>query len=252
MSKNLIRHAALLVTAVLLSAGFWSCGKEDIPEPIPPTVAVTGVTLDKTSISLLVGDSETLTATVTPADAENQKLTWSSDKPAVATVDDNGKVTAVKAGEATITVTTQDGGKTATCRVTVSDQEIKVTGVKLNKNETTILVGGSETLTASVLPDDATNRNVNWISSDATVATVDDNGKVTAVKVGTATVTVTTQDGGKTATCRVTVKADLNQPSLSAAARPSRPPSCPLTPPTATSTGSRATPPSPPSTTTAR
>ena len=209
MSKNLIRHAALLVTAVLLSAGFWSCGKEDIPEPIPPTVAVTGVTLDKTSISLLVGDSETLTATVTPADAENQKLTWSSDKPAVATVDDNGKVTAVKAGEATITVTTQDGGKTATCRVTVSDpvsdQEIKVTGVKLNKNETTILVGGSETLTASVLPDDATNRNVNWTSSDASVATVDDNGKVTGVKVGEATITVTTQDGGKTATCRVTV-----------------------------------------------
>ena len=124
MSKNLIRHAALLVAAVLLSAHFWSCSKEDVPEPIPPTVAVTGVTLDKTSISLLVGDSETLTATVTPTDAENQKLTWSSDKPAVATVDDNGKVTAVKAGEATITVTTEDGGKTATCKVTVPEPEI--------------------------------------------------------------------------------------------------------------------------------
>lgn len=205
MSKNLIRHAALLVAAVLLLAGFWSCGKEDIPEPIPPAVAVTGVTLDKTSVSLLVGDSQTLTATVAPKDAANKKVSWKSDKPAVATVDDNGKVTAVKAGEATIIVTTQDGGKTATCRVTVSDQEIKVTGVKLNKNETTILVGGSETLTASVLPDDATNRNVNWISSDASVATVDANGKVTAVKAGEATITVTTEDGGKTATCRVTV-----------------------------------------------
>ena len=174
MSKNLIRHAALLVAAVLLSAGFWSCGKEDIPEPIPPTVAVTGVTLDKTSISLLVGDSETLTATVTPADAENQKLTWSSDKPAVATVDDNGKVTAVKAGEATITVTTQDGGKTATCRVTVSDREIKVTGVTLNKSTLSLIEGGSETLTATITPADATNQNVAWTSSDATVATVDD------------------------------------------------------------------------------
>ena len=120
----MFKYAVLLVAAVLLSAHFWSCSKEDVPEPIPPTVAVTGVTLDKTSISLLVGDSETLTATVTPTDAENQKLTWSSDKPAVATVDDNGKVTAVKAGEATITVTTEDGGKTATCKVTVPEPEI--------------------------------------------------------------------------------------------------------------------------------
>ena len=124
MKTRLFKYAVLLVAAVLLSAHFWSCSKEDVPEPIPPTVAVTGVTLDKTSISLLVGDSETLTATVTPTDAENQKLTWSSDKPAVATVDDNGKVTAVKAGEATITVTTEDGGKTATCKVTVPEPEI--------------------------------------------------------------------------------------------------------------------------------
>ena len=78
MSKNLIRHAALLVAAVLLLAGFWSCGKEDIPEPIPPAVAVTGVTLDKTSISLLVGDSQTLTATVAPKDAANKKVHWIS------------------------------------------------------------------------------------------------------------------------------------------------------------------------------
>ena len=205
MKNNLFRQAILLVAAVLLTTNFWSCSKEDVPEPIPPTVAVTGVTLDKTSISLLVGDSETLTATVSPKDAANKKVTWKSSNAAIASVDANGKVTGVKAGEATITVTTQDGGKTATCRVTVSDQEIKVTGVKLNKNETTILVGGSETLTATITPADATNQNVAWTSSDATVATVDDNGKVTAVKAGEATVTVTTEDGGKTATCRVTV-----------------------------------------------
>ena len=204
--KNyVLRQAALLVAAVLLTTSFWSCSKEDVPEPIPPAVAVTGVTLDKTSISLLVGDSETLTATVAPADATNQKVTWKSDKPEIATVDANGKVTGVKVGEATITVTTQDGGKTATCRVTVSDREIKVTGVTLNKSTLSLIEGGSETLTATITPADATNQNVAWTSSDATVATVDDNGKVTAVKVGTATVTVTTQDGGKTATCRVTV-----------------------------------------------
>ena len=205
MSKNLIRHAALLVAAVLLLAGFWSCGKEDIPEPIPPAVAVTGVTLDKTSVSLLVGDSQTLTATVAPKDAANKKVSWKSDKPEIATVDADGKVTAVAAGEATITVTTQDQGKTATCKVTVSNKEISVTEVTLNKSETTILVGGNETLTATVLPENATNQKVTWKSDKPEIATVDAAGKVTGVKAGEATITVTTDDGGKTATCKVTV-----------------------------------------------
>ena len=124
MSKNLIRHAALLVAAVLLSAHFWSCSKEDVPEPTPPVVSVTSVTLNKTSTSIQVGGTETLTATVLPEDATNQNVTWKSDKPEIATVDANGKVTGVKAGEATITVTTEDGGKTATCKVTVPEPEI--------------------------------------------------------------------------------------------------------------------------------
>ena len=156
-----------------------------------------------------MGGSETLTATVAPADATNQKVTWKSDKPEIATVDANGKVTGVKAGEATITVTTEDGGKTATCKVTVSDTEIKVTGVTLNKTALTLNIGASETLSATVAPADATNKKVTWKSSDAAVATVDTNGKVTAVKAGEATITVTTEDGGKTATCKVTVKPNL-------------------------------------------
>ena len=126
MKNNLFRQAILLVAAVLLTTNFWSCSKEDVPEPIPPTVAVTGVTLDKTSISLLVGDSETLTATVSPKDAANKKVTWKSSNAAIASVDANGKVTGVKAGEATITVTTQDGGKTATCTVKVSGDQTDI------------------------------------------------------------------------------------------------------------------------------
>ena len=191
------------------------------------------MTLNKTSTSIQVGGTETLTATVSPKDAANKKVTWKSSNAAIASVDANGKVTGVKAGEATITVTTEDGGKTATCKVTVSDKEIKVTGVKLNKSETSLLVGGNETLTATVLPEDATNQNVTWKSDkpeiatetltatvlpeDATnqnvtwksdkpeIATVDANGKVTGVKAGEATITVTTEDGSKTATCKVTV-----------------------------------------------
>ena len=204
---SILRQATLLVAAVLLTTGLWSCSKskEEAPEPTPPVVSVTGVTLNKTSTSIQVGGTETLTATVSPKDAANKKVTWKSSNAAIASVDANGKVTGVKAGEATITVTTEDGGKTATCKVTVSDKEIKVTGVKLNKSETSLLVGGNETLTATVLPEDATNQNVTWKSDKPEIATVDANGKVTAVKVGEATITVTTEDGGKTATCKVTV-----------------------------------------------
>ena len=205
MKNNLFKQAALLVAAVLLTTNFWSCSKDEDPEPTPPIVSVTGVTLNKTSISIQVGGTETLTATVSPKDAANKKVTWKSDKPEIATVDANGKVTGVKVGSATVTVTTEEGGKTATCKITVSDKEIKVTEVKLNKSETSILVGGNETFTATVLPENATNQKVTWQSDKTEVATVDASGKVTGVKAGKATITVTTEDGGKKATCKITV-----------------------------------------------
>ena len=172
-------------------------------------VNVTEVTLDKTKLTLTEGETETLTATVKPDNADNRKVTWSSDKTDVATVDGAGRVTAVKAGEATVTVTTEDGGKTATCKVTVKAKAVNVTEVTLDKTELTLTEGETETLTATVRPDNADNRKVTWSSDKTDVATVDGAGRVTAVKAGEATVTVTTEDGGKTATCRVTVKAKV-------------------------------------------
>jgi uncharacterized protein YjdB len=164
---------------------------------------VTGVSLKKTATTLTVGGAETLTATVAPPDATNKAVTWSSDKPAVATVDAAGKVTAKAPGTAAITVKTADGGKTATCTVTVV---APVTGVTLNKTTVTLTVGGSETLTATVAPPNATNKAVTWSSDKPAVATVDQSGKVIAVTPGTATITVTTADGGKTASCSITVQ----------------------------------------------
>ena len=170
-------------------------------------VNVTEVTLDKTELTLTEGETETLTATVRPDNADNRKVTWSSDKTEIATVDGAGRVTAVKAGEAVITVTTEDGGKTATCRVTVKAKAVGVTEVTLNKTELTLTERETETLTATVKPDNADNRKVKWSSDKTEIATVDGAGRVTAVKPGEAVVTVTTEDGGKTATCKVTVKA---------------------------------------------
>ena len=172
-------------------------------------IGVTEVTLDRTELTLTEGETETLTATVRPDNADNRKVTWSSDKTEVATVDGAGKVTAVKAGEAVVTVMTEDGGRTATCAVTVKAKTVSVTEVTLDRAELTLTEGETETLTATVKPDNADNRKVTWSSDKTEIATVDGAGKVTAVKAGEAVVTVTTEDGGKTATCKVTVKAKV-------------------------------------------
>ena len=176
------------------------------------SVSVAGVSLDKTEIVLVEDSSEKLTATVEPTNATNKNVTWSSDHEAIATVDQNGTVTARNGGQAIITVTTADGSKTATCTVRVRIQIGEpVQSVGLNKTELALEVGKTGTLEAKVEPSDATNKNVTWSSSNPEVATVD-NGVVTAVSAGEAIITVTTEDGGKTATCKVTVNAPQTVP----------------------------------------
>ncbi len=174
------------------------------------TVAVTGVTINKETLSLAVGGEETLEATVAPEDATNKEVTWTSSKKTVATVSATGKVTAIAVGTTTITVKSkEDATIKAKCVVTVTEagETVAVTGVTLNKTETELEVGANETLEATIAPAGATNKAVTWTSSDTTVATVSASGKIVAKKAGTATVTVTTADGEFTATCEVTVTA---------------------------------------------
>ena len=269
---------------------------------IAPPVPVTGVTLDKNTLALTVNDTQTLIAAVVPANATNPSVTWASDTPSVATVDNSGVVTAKAVGTAKITVTTADGGYTAVCGVTVQeniydfttafgtytgqaggltgiidadaakferlevngqtlhgsnystnagstiitlhpsyldtldngtytvravftdgyadgsfivnvqDNVVSVTGIKLDKTKLTLAVGKNATLTATVSPSNATDKGMTWSSSNTAIATVDNSGKVTGVKAGTATITVTTDDGGYTATCEVTVKDTVGLP----------------------------------------
>ena len=169
-------------------------------------VNVTEVTLDRAELTLTEGETETLTATVKPDNADNRKVAWSSDKTDVATVDGAGKVTAVKAGEAVITVTTEDGGKTATCKVTVKAKAVPVTGVEVNPWVVTLSVRGTSKLSYTIRPADATNQNVKWESESPSVATVDSEGNVQGVAAGTAKICVTTEDGGFKSYCTVTVK----------------------------------------------
>ena len=183
-----------------------SCGKE--PEQ-PKPVAVKGITLNATSLSLTEGETADLIATISPKDADNKTVLWSTSNGSVASVN-NGKVTAIKAGLATITAKSDDGGYTASCSLTVSPATIEVTSISLSKIELSLEEDESETLIATITPDNATDKTVAWSSSDGSIVSVSGTGIVTGLKPGAATITASC--GGKTATCEVTVKATYSQP----------------------------------------
>lgn len=194
-------------------------GKDGYPVfPVPAT----GITLNYSTLSLAVGGSVALTATLTPENATDA-VVWSSNNKEIAEVSNNGTVTAKALGTATITATV--GSYTATCEVTVA---VPVTGVSLDKATMSLTAGSTGTLTATITPENATNKDLTWTSDKEEVATVSD-GVVSAVAAGTAHITVTTADGGKTATCVVTVTRRSSSSSK---------PSYPITTPDKTENGS--------------
>ena len=203
-ADSVVAHADANTDGVCDVCGYTISAEE--PDPDDP-IAVEGITLDKTTATVEEGATVTLTATVTPENATDKTVTWSTSDEAIATVS-GGVVTGVKAGE--VTITAKAGDKSATCTVTVTaaatePEVVPVTGVTLNQTAVTLDIDQSITLTATVAPENATNKAVTWASDKTDVATVDANGKVTAVAAGTANITVTTADDGKTATCAVTV-----------------------------------------------
>lgn len=164
-------------------------------------VAVSSISLNKESIELVEGDTESLTVTVSPNDATDKTITWTSSKEEVATVKD-GIITAVKEGEATITA--KAGDKTASCKVVVAKRVIPIESIELNRKELTLVEGDTETLIATVKPENATDITKSWKSSDNSIATVNDSGTVAAIKEGEATITVSA--GDKTASCKVVIQ----------------------------------------------
>lgn len=182
--------------------------KVDVPAFTTKDVSVTGVTVAQDAHEVEVGGTTQIKATVEPSDATDKKVSYKSSDDKVATVDDSGVVTGVKAGSAEITVTTNDGEKTAVSTITVTAKTIAVTGVTLDKSTLSLEVGSTATLNATIAPSNASYKTVKFTSSDDAIATVDDKGKVTAVKAGTADITVESlADGSKTAKCELTVTA---------------------------------------------
>ena len=182
------------------------------------TVAVTGVSLDPESATVAVGDQVTLSATVEPENATESTVSWSSDDESIATVDDNGTVTGVSPGTVVVTVETTDGGLTAESTITITPvgdgseetDAVAVTGVTVSPTSAALIIGGTTDLSATVSPANATTKSVSWSSSDTGVATVDGSGAVTAVAAGSATITVTTDDGGFTAEAAITISGGIS------------------------------------------
>ncbi len=191
-------------------------GKHSASCPVTVSSVVSGVVLDKSALELEIGTSYALTATVLPEGISNNGVTWISSVESVATVSETGVVTAVGNGVTSIGAKTKDGEFTAFCTVTVVTP---TTGVTMTSTTLKLSKGVSSALSCTVLPDDASNKNVIWRSSNESVATVNMNGIVTGVGAGSATITVETVNGGFTAECQVTVTSpvtgvSVNIPSL--------------------------------------
>jgi len=195
--KSMTRHQTklfLFTVAVVFLSFFVSCVKAVTEIP------VSAIAIAQDTAEMTEGETLQLAATITPSDATNKNITWTSSNVAVASVSKDGIVTALKEGTSTIYAMAET--KKAQCTVTVKPLFIPVTSVTLDRTRMDLPIGSTETLTSTVKPDNATDRSVTWSSSDETVATVSD-GKVTAVKLGTATITA--KSGDITAKCTVTV-----------------------------------------------
>ena len=187
----------ILVASVI--ASILSCQQE------PEEIRVASISLSKSTLELTVGDQASLDATISPDNATNKKISWSSSKESVATVTPDGIVEAVSAGTTFITATSEDSGVNAKCEITVKEKVINVTGIALNKTSLSLTEGEEFTLEATVTPDNATNKEITWTSDNEAVATVSAEGVVKALRAGTTSITATTVDQGKSASCAVTV-----------------------------------------------
>ena len=213
--ENFLLFGILLFALGLIVSVFTSCDDDNPIDPDEPdTISVTSISLDKTNLTLKKGQTFTLTATVKPDNATNKNVTWSSSDVSKAIVSKNGEITAVTAGETTITATA-GGGKTATCKVTVSESgvsEIAVESITLDKTSLDLFSGNigqsSGWLTATVKPDNATNKTVTWTSSNPSIAEIVETGSPRFPYVyvrGKGTATISAKAGDKTATCTVNV-----------------------------------------------
>ena len=209
-----MKHKILYI--LLFLAALFSCG----PEPVP----VGGIFLNTSSLTLDIGNCTQLSATIIPSTADNKLVHWKSSSDDIAVVDSDGKVTAVATGKAEISAIADEGGGAfiATCYVTVPQVVFPVQSLSIDPKELVLTKGAEEKVTATILPENATYTDLNWFSTNENVVSVKpgEGGTVatatlSAVGTGTASVVVTSLDGGYTAECKVTVEQHVSSLSLS-------------------------------------
>lgn len=200
MKKSLFILLAIFV-ALLATP---SCKKEKGAEG-PPAIKVSSVSVDKTTIGMMIGEVVKLVATVTPDDATNKNVSYESDDNNIATVTQDGEISAVGEGTTIVWVTTEDGQFKAGCKVHVSNTTHLVKEIELNETELTLAVGETFQLTAAIKPSYANNKNVVWSSKNEQVATVNETGLVTAIAGGGTRIFASSEDGGAVSVCNLRV-----------------------------------------------
>ena len=168
---------------------------------------IESLSFTQNSIGVKKGDTDILTVIVSPSELSGSKLTWKSSDSNIVSVDSNGKIKGINVGKATITVTSSNG-KTATCNVEVTTDTIDVEEIVLTPSEENIYVGSTAQVSVTIKPENATNHELVWTSSDESIAIVDKNGTVKGLKSGTVTITAKTKDGKVVANTTITVLYD--------------------------------------------
>ncbi len=204
-TSGLVAPVAAIVKNIGFALRCVSTPDEPGEEPAGPTVAVERVELDETSFGIAQENSKTLTATVWPEDATNKTIFWTSDDTSVATVE-GGRVTGVNIGSTKITAITADGGKTASCTVTVTQGAIHPTGITMSQTTAEMIIGTPLQLSATITPANTTDKTIVWASSNAN-ARVNQSGLVTALAQGSVIIYAITKDRELQATCNIVVNA---------------------------------------------
>ncbi len=174
-----------------------------------PYVAVSSVTLNNNTLAMKTGEMQVLKATVLPEDATNLAVSWSSSDTSIATVSGDGVVTALSAGTVTITATVTNEQHAVSCKVTIEEAPepyVAVTSLALDKTKLEMKTGEMQALQTTIMPENATNKTVQWSSSDETIAIVSEAGVVKALKEGSVTITATSKDGGFVDSCYITIE----------------------------------------------
>ena len=206
-----IKSGTVTITAKTKDGKVVASTKITVKVPAP---VIENIKFSQDNISIKKDDTLGLTVIVTPSELSSSKLTWKSSDESIVTVDESGKIKGISVGTATITVTSSNG-KTATCKVNVTEEAIEVQEIVLTPLEKTIGNGRTTQVIADIKPENATNRELVWTSSDPSVATVDANGVVKGIKDGIVTITAKTKDGKVVASTKIIIDENINDEKLS-------------------------------------